>query len=180
MSEIFKVAQLESLAVYMNCDCKLFQEFSQDNYLVMFRESIATKTMKPSDYDFILGPINSEAKLKLNPDPESNEIPFSIPKIILNLTMETLRIGLTKSQYQDVMQLIEQFGRMSRAYPYRKFRPHGITYRGHYKVKHKLTLNLSSYLFTFFKILRNGGILHSDVFLKLTFNDENLIGLGRI
>ncbi|XP_070507341.1 intermembrane lipid transfer protein Vps13 isoform X3 [Chironomus tepperi] len=133
MSEIFKVAQLESLAVYMNCDCKLFQEYSQDNYLVMFRESIATKAMKPSDYDFILGPINSEAKLKLNPDPESNEIPFSIPKIILNLTMETLRIGLTKFQYQDVMQLIEQFGRMSRAYPYRKFRPHGITYRGHYK-----------------------------------------------
>ncbi|KAG5677846.1 hypothetical protein PVAND_007566 [Polypedilum vanderplanki] len=133
LTEIYKLAQLESLAVYMNCDCKLFQEYSQDNYIVMFRESIATRTMKPSDYDFILGPINSEAKLTLNPDPETNEIPFSIPKIILNLTMEKLGVGLTKSQYQDIMQLIEQFGRMSRAYPYRKFRPHGITYRGHYK-----------------------------------------------
>lgn len=133
LTEIFKLAQLESLAVYMNCDCKLFQEYSNDNYLVMFRESIATKTMKPSDYDFILGPINSEAKLKLHPDPESNDIPFSIPKVILNLTMEKLGIGLMKSQYQDLMQLIDQFGRMSRAYPYRKFRPHGITYKNHYK-----------------------------------------------
>lgn len=117
----------------MNCDCKLFQEYNQDNYLAMFRESIASRTTKPSDYDFILGPITSEAKLKMSPDPESNEIPFSIPKIILNLMMEKLAIGLTKFQYQGIMQLIEQFGRMSRAYPYRKYRPHGITYRGHYK-----------------------------------------------
>lgn len=138
MTEIYKVAQLESLAVYMNCDCKLFQEYSQDNYLMMFRESIATRTMKLSEYDYVLGPINSEARLKMNPDPESNEIPFSIPKIILNLTMEKLGVSLTKSQYQDIMQLIEQFGRMSRAYPYRKFRPHGITYKGHYKVKFSL------------------------------------------
>lgn len=133
MTEIYKVAQLESLAVYMNCDCKLFREFSQDTYQIMFRESIASKATKPSDYDFILGPITSEAKLKMHPEPESNEIPFSIPKIILNLVMEKLAIGLTKSQYQDTMQLIEQFGRMSRAYPYRKFRPHGITYKGHFK-----------------------------------------------
>jgi hypothetical protein len=43
--EIYKVAQLESLAVYMNCDCKLFQEYSSDNYITMFKESIATRTM---------------------------------------------------------------------------------------------------------------------------------------
>lgn len=133
LTEIYKIAQLESLAVYMNVDCKLFQEYSADNYITMFKESIATRTMKPSDYDFVLGPINSEAKLKMNPDPESNEIPFSIPKIILNLTMEKLGIGMTKSQYQDIMCMIEQFGRMTRAYPYRKFRPHGITYKGHAK-----------------------------------------------
>lgn len=133
LTEIYKIAQLESLAVYMNVDCKLFQEYNSDTYLTMFKESIATRTSKPNNYDFILGPINSEARLKMNPDPESNEIPFSIPKIILNLTMEKLGVGLTKSQYQDIMQLIEQFGRMTRAYPYRKFRPHGITYKGHAK-----------------------------------------------
>lgn len=133
VTEIFKVAELESLAVYMNCDCKLFQEYQQDNYHHMFKESIASKTTKPSDYDFILGPINSDAKLKMNPDPESADIPFSIPKIILNLVMEKLALGLTKHQYQETMQLIEQFGRMSRAYPYRKYRPHGISYKGHYK-----------------------------------------------
>lgn len=131
MTEIFKVAQLESLAVYMNCDCKLFREFDQNNYQLMFKESIASKLTKPSDYDFILGPITSEARLKMNPDPELNQ--FSLPKIILNLMMEKLALGLTKTQYQDAMQLIEQFGRMSRAFPYRKYRPHGITYKGHFK-----------------------------------------------
>jgi vacuolar protein sorting-associated protein 13A/C len=131
MTEIYKVAQLESLAVYMNCDCKLFQEFRQDNYQIMFKESIASKSTKPSDYDFILGPITSEARLKMNPDPELND--FSLPKIILNLMMEKLALGLTKSQYQETMQIIEQFGRMSRAFPYRKYRPHGITYKGHFK-----------------------------------------------
>lgn len=69
----------------------------------------------------------------MNPDPDSNEIPFSIPKILLNLTMEKLAVALTKHQYQDLMQVIEQFGRMARAYPYRKFRPYGITYKNHYR-----------------------------------------------
>ncbi len=81
----------------------------------------------------VLGPINSEARLKMNPDPESNEIPFSIPKILLNLTMEKLAIALTKHQYQDLMQVIEQFGRMARAYPYRRYRPYGIPYKNHYR-----------------------------------------------
>lgn len=134
MTEIYKVAQLESLAVYMNCDCRLFQEFNQDNYQLMFKESIASKTTKPSDYDFVLGPITSEARLQMNPDPESSDIPFSIPKIILNLVMEKLALGLTKTQYQSTMQVIEQMGRMSRAYPYRVYRPHGITYKGHYRI----------------------------------------------
>ena len=131
VTEIYKVAQLESLAVYMNCDCRLFQESNQNNYQLMFKESIASKMTKPNDYDFILGPITSEARLKMNPDPESNN--FTIPKIILNLMMEKLALGLTKTQYQDAMQLIEQFGRMSRAFPYRKYRPHGIVYKGHFK-----------------------------------------------
>lgn len=81
----------------------------------------------------VLGPINSEARLKMNPDPQSNAVPFSIPKILLNLTMEKLAVALTKHQYQDMMQVVEQFGRMARAYPYRRYRPYGISYRNHYR-----------------------------------------------
>jgi vacuolar protein sorting-associated protein 13A/C len=108
VTEIFKVAQLELLAVYMNCDCKLFQEFNQNNYQLMFKESIASKTMKPSDYDFILGPITSEARLKMNPDPELNN--FSIPKIILNLMMES-RLDLKRhnAAYRAVWSHVTSF-----------------------------------------------------------------------
>lgn len=52
LTEIYKVAQLESLAIYMNCESKLFQEYSQDNYLSMFKETIASRATRPSDYDF--------------------------------------------------------------------------------------------------------------------------------
>ena len=99
------MAQLESLAIYMNCNTRLFQEYNQDNFLTMFQETIASKIAKPSDYDFILGPITSMAQLQMNPDPEASDIPFSIPKILLNLTMEKLAISLTKIQYQEVMQV---------------------------------------------------------------------------
>lgn len=133
VTSILKLCQLESLAIYMNCDTKLFQDSRKDSYEKMFKESIASKTVQPDNYDFILGPITSEARLKLNPDPESNDIPFSVPKIFLTLMMEKLSLGLTKSQYQATIQLIEQFGRMSRAFPYRPYRPHGITYNSHYK-----------------------------------------------
>lgn len=56
----FQVAQLESLAIYMNCDTRMFSEYSSDNYLKMFQETIASKTTKPSDYDFSKSYLNIE------------------------------------------------------------------------------------------------------------------------
>lgn len=41
----------------------------------------------------VLGPINSSARLRLNPKPEMDDPEFSIPKIHLNLDMEKLAIG---------------------------------------------------------------------------------------
>jgi vacuolar protein sorting-associated protein 13A/C len=122
----------------MNCGTQLFKDESTSNLLDLFKSTIASKNVTPK-YDYIFGPITSSAHLKMNPDPEAND--FSFPKIVLNVIMEKLSIGLTKVQYQETMQLIEQFGRMSRAYPYRKYRPYGIEYRGHYKEWWKFAYN---------------------------------------
>lgn len=130
-NENFKIAILESLAVYMNCDAKLFQHSQQSEYPHLFKASIASKENVPSDYEYILGPITSTARLKMNPDPTLND--FSIPKFCLNVIMEKLSLGLSKIQYQETMQLIEQFGRLNRATPYRRYRPTGLAYRGHYR-----------------------------------------------
>ncbi|KAG5886081.1 Vacuolar protein sorting-associated protein 13, partial [Gonioctena quinquepunctata] len=80
-----------------------------------------------------LGPINSSARLKINQTPASDSPPYSIPKIHLNLQMEKLFIGITKSQYRDIIALADSMGRMSRGIPFRKYRPNLTAYAGHYK-----------------------------------------------
>lgn len=81
----------------------------------------------------MLGPINSSARLRLNPKPENDEDPFSMAKMLLNLEMEKLAIGISKNQYQDIMMLADSMDRMSRGMPYRKYRPFVKTYKGNYR-----------------------------------------------
>lgn len=133
VTKIYKMAQMEMLSVYMNCNTKLFQDQDPSMYKVLFQETIASKCQKPEGYHYIFGPISSGARLEMVPNPESEENPFSSPKITLNLRMETLAIGITRVQFQNTMQLVEAFGRMMRAMPYRKFRPYGIGYKNNYK-----------------------------------------------
>ncbi|XP_055612800.1 intermembrane lipid transfer protein Vps13-like, partial [Uranotaenia lowii] len=133
VTKIYKLAQLEMLSVYMNCNTQLFQDQDPSMYKMLFQETIASKEHRPEGYHYIFGPISSGARLEMVPNPESQERPFTSPKIKLNLGMETLAIGVTKVQFQNTMQLVEAFGRMMRAAPYKKYRPFGITYKNHYK-----------------------------------------------
>lgn len=81
----------------------------------------------------VLGPINGSARLRMNQKPESDNPPFSIPKIQMNLEMGKLFVGISKSQYRDIIALADTLGRMSKGVPYRKYRPHLNEYKGHYK-----------------------------------------------
>lgn len=49
--------------------------------------------------------------------------------IYLNYTL----LDLNRSQYQDMISLIETFDRMSKSAPYLKYRPNLKEYKGHYK-----------------------------------------------
>lgn len=133
VTKVYKMAQLEMLAVYLNCNTQLFQHYDVSNYESLFEESIASKSRSKSpEHQYIFGPINSRAFLEMTPNPELSENPFSSPKIKLKLCMETLAIGITQIQFQKTMQLVEAFGRMMRALPYRKYRPYGIGYKGNF------------------------------------------------
>lgn len=74
----------------------------------------------------VFGPISLLTKLQLNPKPEEDDVPYTIPKIKLGIKMEKLRLGISREQYKYMTQLIEVMGRMVRGTPYRKFRPVGI------------------------------------------------------
>lgn len=100
LTKVFKIAKLDGLAVYMNCSIDMFEFHSPDQYNQLFLETIAHEGFRPEGYQYVLGPITSLARLKLNLNPELEQPAFVTPKIDLSLDMEKLAIGLTRAQYQ--------------------------------------------------------------------------------
>ncbi|XP_013138688.1 PREDICTED: vacuolar protein sorting-associated protein 13C [Papilio polytes] len=133
VTKIFKILDLEGLAIYWNPATELYSKSEAQDIKVRLQNEIATKSSQPSSYKYALGPINATAKLKLNPKPEGDTPKFSIPKVILSLHMEQLSVSLTKDQYQDMMLLADSMDRMSKGAPYRKYRPDVRSYKNHYK-----------------------------------------------
>ncbi|XP_076183155.1 vacuolar protein sorting 13C isoform X2 [Ptiloglossa arizonensis] len=131
--QIYKLCTLDGLAVYLNTTVEQFSNNTQSNYSDLFYSGIATIDYNPPGYQYLLGPINVNAKLKLNPKPETDGSNYTIPKVWLDLEMQKLRIGLAKKQYQTLVQLGEGLDQAQRAAPYRKYRPNLTSYRGHYK-----------------------------------------------
>ncbi|KAI4489144.1 hypothetical protein M0804_004642 [Polistes exclamans] len=131
--QIYKLCTLDGLAVYLNTGVEQFSKNSQSMYSKLFCDGIATIDYTPIGYLYLLGPINVNAKLKLNPKPETDSSNYTIPKIWLNLEMLKLRIALTKHQYQTLVQLGEGLDQAQKAAPYRRYRPNLTSYRGHYK-----------------------------------------------
>lgn len=52
LSKVFKVAKLNSLAVYMNCNTKMFQSSPLDEYTQLFMDAIATSEAKPENFTY--------------------------------------------------------------------------------------------------------------------------------
>lgn len=52
LSKVFKVARLDGLAVYMNCNTTMFQSHGTDDYNRMFLETIATKDSMPANFSY--------------------------------------------------------------------------------------------------------------------------------
>ncbi|KAJ6629556.1 Vacuolar protein sorting-associated protein 13, partial [Pseudolycoriella hygida] len=132
LNKVFKVAKMDGLAVYMNCNSILFQSSSMAEYNGLFTKTIATKDIVPENFTYILGPINSIAKLKLNMEPQLDG--FQSPKVDLFLEMEKLAVGITRSQYQNLIGLADGMSAMSRGVPYRKFRPWNTPYHQNAKI----------------------------------------------
>ncbi|OAD52957.1 Vacuolar protein sorting-associated protein 13A, partial [Eufriesea mexicana] len=130
--QIYKLCTLDGLAVYLNTTVEQFSS-AQSNYSDLFYSGIATVDYNPPGYQYLLGPINVNAKLKLNPKPETDGSNYTIPKVWLDMEMQKLRIGLVRKQYHTLVQLGEGLDQAQKAAPYRKYRPKLTSYRGHYK-----------------------------------------------
>lgn len=79
--QIFKLCSLDGLAVYLNTSVEQYSKNSQSLYSTLFCSGIATMDYIPTNYQYLLGPINVKSKLRLNPKPESDGSNYSIPKV---------------------------------------------------------------------------------------------------
>lgn len=52
LDKVYKVAQMDSLAIYMNCNTELFGPCQQSEYNQMFADNIASHTNTPEDYHY--------------------------------------------------------------------------------------------------------------------------------
>lgn len=59
-------------------------------------------------------------------NPELDSPSFEVPKVDLYLEMEKLAVGITKAQYQRLIELADGMSAMTRGLPYRKFRPFNL------------------------------------------------------
>ncbi|KAM8714231.1 hypothetical protein ACLKA7_014379 [Drosophila subpalustris] len=132
-AQVFKIANLSCLSAYMNCFGSLYSDRDKGSLSDLFQSHIASKTFKPANYSYVLGPLSCNAKLKLNMNPELDVPAYVNPKIDLSMEMETLNVGLTNTQFHNIMQLGDSMNRMQLGVPYRQYRPYNIPYKGHYK-----------------------------------------------
>ncbi|XP_059483152.1 intermembrane lipid transfer protein Vps13 isoform X2 [Neocloeon triangulifer] len=133
LSIFHKVLEMEGLAFYWNPQSPLYSSYEEIARLQKFQEEIASKHKVPSGYNYMFGPISATAQLQLNPKPETDGSGFMIPKVLLDMNMNVLSIGISKMQYRDLVKFLESMDRMARAAPYRKYRPFINNYRGNYK-----------------------------------------------
>lgn len=120
VNQIFKLVKLDSLAVYWNSSSEQYASLSNERLLERLGKEIAGQD-KTSAYQFLIKPISSVAHLKLNMKPELNN--FTLPKAFLTVVFDEIGIGLSKLQYNDVLNMLESFERMYLMSVYRKYRP---------------------------------------------------------
>ncbi|XP_059615380.1 intermembrane lipid transfer protein Vps13 isoform X2 [Phlebotomus argentipes] len=134
VSKVFKMAELEGLAVYFNCGSETFDGVDDVGLKEKFQRTIATKAIQPEEFKYIFGPISSNARLKLNMAPEEDKPKFSIPKVEVFLSLQQFTVGISKSQYQNAIELAESLDRSMKGAPFRKFRPFDTPIKGNAKV----------------------------------------------
>ncbi|XP_022255667.1 vacuolar protein sorting-associated protein 13A-like [Limulus polyphemus] len=118
-----KLVTMDSLGVYWNSNAELFSKMTSDNRKIAMIKAIASKKHKPIDNCYILGPITLTTKMTLNPKPESDGSNFCTPKIQMNIIIEDISVLMNKSQYHEILQLLESVDRLTLASMYRKYRP---------------------------------------------------------
>ncbi|KAK7482167.1 hypothetical protein BaRGS_00026632, partial [Batillaria attramentaria] len=89
----------------------------KESLKINIRASQGLKT----DYQYVVRPISAVAHVRLNTKPEQTN--FTIPKLAITVVFNQIAVGLTKDQYDDLLEMMESVERMNLLSLYRKYRP---------------------------------------------------------
>ena len=129
VTQIFKLIKLDSLAVYWNPNTEQYDGQDKAAVLSKLTGGVADSEKDPG-FQYLIKPISSVAHLRLNTKPELNN--FTIPKIFLTVVFDDIAVGLSKLQFDDVLEMLESFERMNLLAKYRKYRP-DVPHKNHAK-----------------------------------------------
>jgi hypothetical protein len=116
---IFKLAQLNNLAVYWNLDTSpttTFDFFWESS----MKSGVAKGDWRPPNVKYIFGPMSAKAKIQLNT--VAGTI-VDIPAVKVELGVETVAVKLSKLQYDGVLSLLDSMDRMMVQKRFIEYRP---------------------------------------------------------
>uniref|UniRef100_H2ZR32 Uncharacterized protein n=1 Tax=Ciona savignyi TaxID=51511 RepID=H2ZR32_CIOSA len=120
ISNIFKLVDLQYFSMYWNSSPNdYFKDFPPSQQLFLLKNTIASKTVLPQDFSYIIRPIKMQAQLEINP---KSHVDLK-PKISVTLEVNELGFQLLHSQYHGVLLLLDDIDRMAINSHFRKYRP---------------------------------------------------------
>ncbi|KND86587.1 Vacuolar protein sorting-associated protein 13 [Tolypocladium ophioglossoides CBS 100239] len=127
-----KLATLGALAVYWNTDSELFgsgreaesapeKDMPHQDMVDKFRSMVGKANAATSNHQFILKPVNGQAKIELD---KSGDI--HAPKFKANLLFEEIGLVLDDHQYRDALMMVDLFHYFIRHQEYKALQPKGV------------------------------------------------------
>lgn len=83
----------------------------------------------------VLEPMSTDLRIQLTPFPDGIKLPFSKPRILVEVELDDLVLHTSDKQIHDIIPFLDTFEDLTRSYKYRKHRPifNDPIYKGHYK-----------------------------------------------
>nr|CDS30225.2 Vacuolar protein sorting associated protein 13A [Hymenolepis microstoma] len=108
--EFFKLAELDSFAIYWNHNSALYGNLPTGPLRNVMSSSIASFDRTTTGMDYILRPISFNSLLHIHMQPEKAQ--FKIPQVGVDIKFEEIEVGLQHNQYVDILLLLDSVDRL--------------------------------------------------------------------
>ncbi|VDO09314.1 unnamed protein product [Rodentolepis nana] len=108
--EFFKLAELDSLAIYWNHNSAIYGNLPTGPLRNVMSSSIASFDKTKTGMDYIIRPISFNSLLHVHMQPEKAQ--FKIPQVGIDIKFEEIEVDLQHNQYVDILLLLDSVDRL--------------------------------------------------------------------